>query len=143
VRRYNFWEYSKKQESAFMRWLVPRIARNAELNTRGLMQMKNNPEVTVRSRGVMGKCSFCIQRIRAAGSAAVREGRPKDQFPDGAVVPACMEACPTGAIVFGDVNNPGSRVAALAADPRAMRLLDAVGVKPSISYLTKVRHDKA
>ena len=143
VRRYNFWEMSKKQESAFMRWLVPRIARNAELNTRAPMQMKNNPEVTVRSRGVMEKCSFCIQRIRAAGSEAVREGKAKAHFPDGAVVPACMEACPTGAITFGDVNHPGSRVAALAAHPRAMRLLDAVGVKPSISYLTKVRHDKA
>ena len=143
VRRYNFWEYAKKQESAFMRWLVPRIAKNANLNTRAPMQMKNNPEVTVRSRGVMEKCSFCIQRIRAAGSEAVREGRSKDHFPDGAVVPACMEACPTGAITFGDVNHPGSRVAALAASPRAMRLLDAVGVKPSISYLTKVRHDKA
>ncbi len=143
VRRFNYWELSKKQESAFFRWLVPRIARNAELNTRSPMQMKNNPEVTVRARGVMEKCSFCIQRIRAAGSAATREGRKKDHFPDGAVVPACMEACPTGAIAFGDLNAPGSRVAALAAHPRAMKLLDALGVKPSISYLTKVRHDKA
>ncbi len=143
VRRYNYWEFSKKQESAFFRWLVPRIARNAELNTRAPMQMKNNPEVTVRSRGVMEKCSFCIQRIRAAASEAVSEGRSTDHFPDGAVVPACMEACPTGAITFGDVNDPGSRVATLAAHPRAMRLLDALGVKPSISYLTKVRHDKA
>ena len=143
VRRFNYWELSKKQESAFFRWLVPRIARNAELNTRAPMQMKNNPEVTVRARGVMEKCSFCIQRIRAAGSDAVREGRPKNRFADGAVVPACMEACPAGAITFGDVNNPGSRVAQLAAHPRAMRLLDALGVKPSVSYLTKVRHDKA
>jgi len=95
VRRFNYWELSKKQESAFFRWLVPRIARNAELNTRAPMQMKNNPEVTVRARGVMEKCSFCIQRIRAAGSEAIREGRPTDHFPDGAAVPACLEACPT------------------------------------------------
>lgn len=91
----------------------------------------------------MEKCSFCIQRIRAAGAEAVKQGKTKDHFPDGAVVPACMEACPAGAITFGDVNNPESRVAALSAHPRAMRLLDALGVKPSISYLTKVRHDKA
>ena len=143
VRRYNFWEYSKAQESRLFRWLEPRIAKNAALNTRSPMQMKNNPEVTVRSRGVMEKCSFCIQRIKAARSEATREGRATDHFPDGTVVPACMEACPSHAIVFGDVNAPGSRVAALARDPRAMRLLDAVGVKPSISYLAKVRNDKA
>ncbi len=143
VRRFNYWEYSKAQESVFFRWLEPRIAKNAGLNTRAPMQMKNNPEVTVRSRGVMEKCSFCVQRIRAARSAATTAGASKDHYADGAVVPACMEACPTGAITFGDVNAPGSRVAALAAHPRAMRLLDAVGVKPSISYLTKVRHDKA
>jgi Fe-S-cluster-containing dehydrogenase component/anaerobic selenocysteine-containing dehydrogenase len=143
VRRFNYWEYSKAQESMFFRWLEPRIAKNAALNTRSPMQMKNNPEVTVRSRGVMEKCSFCIQRIRAARSEATREGRAKDHLADGAVVPACMEACPTGAVAFGDVNAPGSRVAALAADPRAMRLLDALGVKPSVSYLAKVRNDKA
>jgi molybdopterin-containing oxidoreductase family iron-sulfur binding subunit len=143
VRRYNFWEYSKAQESRLLRLLEPRIAKNAALNARTPMQMKNNPEVTVRSRGVMEKCSFCVQRIKAARSEATRAGRPTDHFPDGTVVPACMEACPTGAIVFGDLNAPGSRVAALAGDPRAMRLLDALGVGPSISYLAKVRNDKA
>ena len=143
VRRFNFWEYSKAQESSFFRWLEPRIAKNAELNARAPMQMKNNPEVTVRSRGVMEKCSFCIQRIRAARSEATREGKGKDHFADGAVVTACMEACPTNAIVFGDVNAPGAKVAALAAEPRAMKLLESVGVKPSISYLARVRNDKA
>jgi len=143
VRRFNFWEYGKAQESALFRALEPRIRRNAELNARVPMQMKNNPEVTVRNRGVMEKCSFCVQRIRAATAEATREGKDKVHYPDGAVVPACMEACPTGAITFGDANAPGSKVAALAAHPRAMRLLDALGVKPAISYLTKVRNDKA
>lgn len=143
VRRFNYFEYSKPQESAFFRWLVPRIERNAELNTREPMQMKNNPEVTVRSRGVMEKCSFCVQRISAAKADATREGRPKDNLPDGAVVTACMEACPTSAITFGNVNNPASRVATEAASPRAMKLLEALGVKPAISYLTKVRNDQA
>lgn len=143
VRRYNFWEYGKAQESALFRALEPRIKRNAELNTRAPMQMKNNPEVTVRNRGVMEKCSFCIQRIQEAKAAATRDGKDKVHFPDGAVVPACMEACPTGAITFGDVNAPGSQVAALAASPRAMKLLEALNVKPSVSYLTKVRNDKA
>ena len=81
VRRFNYWEFSKTQESAFFRWLEPRIARNAELNTRSPMQMKNNPEVTVRSRGVMEKCSFCIQRIRAAGSEATRDGTVEGPLP--------------------------------------------------------------
>ena len=107
VRRFNYWELSKRQDSSFFRWLVPRIAKNAELNTREPMQMKNNPEVTVRSRGVMEKCSFCVQRIRAARADATREGTSKDHLADGAVVPACMEACPTNAITFGDINAAG------------------------------------
>jgi molybdopterin-containing oxidoreductase family iron-sulfur binding subunit len=143
VRRFNYWELSKKQDSAFFRWLVPRIAANAELNTREPMQLKNNPEVTVRSRGVMEKCSFCVQRIRAARAEATRDGRSKDHFADGEVVPACMEACATGAITFGDRHAPGAKVAELATHPRAMKLLDSLGVKPSVSYLTKVRNDKA
>ncbi|HUU36296.1 MAG TPA: 4Fe-4S dicluster domain-containing protein [Vicinamibacterales bacterium] len=142
VRRFNYWELSKRQDSSFFRWLVPRIAANAELNTREPMQMKNNPEVTVRSRGVMEKCSFCVQRIRAARADATRAGTSKDHLADGAVVPACMEACPTNAITFGDISASASRVAAQAAHPRAMKLLESVGVKPSVSYLTKVRNDK-
>jgi molybdopterin-containing oxidoreductase family iron-sulfur binding subunit len=143
VRRFNFWEYSARQASALFNWLQPRAPRHADLNTRGRMQMKNNPEVTVRSRGVMEKCSFCVQRVREARALATREGRSKDRFADGAVVPACMESCPSGAIVFGDINNPESQVRALAQSPRSMHLLEALGVKPAISYLSKVRNDKA
>jgi molybdopterin-containing oxidoreductase family iron-sulfur binding subunit len=143
VRRYNWFEYSKPQTAAFFALLFPELERHAALNSRGRMQMKNNPEVTVRSRGVMEKCSFCVQRISEARSLATREGRDKDALPDGAVVPACMEACPTGAIVFGDINDPESRVSRLRSDPRAMQLLEATGVKPVISYLTKVRNDNA
>ena len=143
VRRYNWFEYSHPRESWLFNLIVPELKRHAELNTRGRMQMKNNPEVTVRSRGVMEKCSFCIQRIREARAEATRAGMPKDELPDGTVVPACMEVCPTGAIVFGDINDPESRVHALARSPRAMKLLEMTGVKPSISYLTKVRNDKA
>ncbi|MEO8682051.1 MAG: hypothetical protein ABI665_23595, partial [Vicinamibacterales bacterium] len=91
----------------------------------------------------MEKCSFCVQRINAARADAAREGRSKNQLADGAVVPACMEVCPTGAISFGNVNDPTSRIAAAAAAPRAMKLLEGIGVKPSISYLTRVRNDQA
>jgi molybdopterin-containing oxidoreductase family iron-sulfur binding subunit len=143
VRRFNYWEYSAAKQSALFDALDERMKRFAELNARGRMQMKNNPEVTVRSRGVMEKCSFCVQRIREARAEATRQGEKKDHLPEGAVVPACMEACPTGAITFGDVNAPGSRVKELTSHPRAMHLLEALGVKPSISYLTKVRNDKA
>jgi len=142
VRRYNWFEYSKPQSSSFFRLLFPDLKRHAALNTRGRMQMKNNPEVTVRSRGVMEKCSFCVQRIREARAEAIRQGAP-GELADGAVVPACMESCPTGAITFGDLNDPTTRTAKLAADPRAMRLLESTGVKPVISYLTKVRNDNA
>ena len=143
VRRYNWFEYSHPQDNWFFTKVVPKLKRHAELNTRGSMQMKNNPEVTVRSRGVMEKCSFCVQRIREARAEAIRDGKPTKHFDDGSVVPACMEVCPTGAIVFGDINDPGSRVHKLAANPRAMKLLEAIGIKPSVSYLTKVRNDKA
>ena len=143
VRRYNWFEYSSPRTSAIFTRIFPLLKRHSALNTRGRMQMKNNPEVTVRSRGVMEKCSFCVQRIREARAEQARNGKDKTKIPDGGVTPACMESCPTGAIVFGDLNDPNSRVSKLAAGPRSMRLLDAVGVKPSISYLTKVRNDKA
>jgi len=94
-----------------------------------------NPEVTVRPRGVMEKCTFCIQRIEDARMRAKVEGRP---VRDGEVVPACAAACPADAIVFGDINDPGSRVASLSRQDRGYRVLVELGVKPSVTYLTDI-----
>ena len=144
VRRFNYWEYSKAQESAFFR--CARAPHRAQ--RRAEHAQPDADEEQPGGHGAEPRRDGEVLLLHPAdprGPAARRRarGRTKDHFPDGAVVPACMEACPTGAITFGDVNAPGSRVAALAAHPRAMRLLDALGVKPSISYLTKVRNDKA
>ena len=95
-----------------------------------------NPDVTTRSRGVMEKCSFCIQRIEAARIQARAEGR---DIQDGDVQPACAQSCPAGAIVFGDLNDPTSRVSSLAKDPRFYQLLTELNVQPSVGYLRIVR----
>jgi molybdopterin-containing oxidoreductase family iron-sulfur binding subunit len=140
VRRFNWFEYGIARESTLARFLIPQIARHGTLNARGPLPLKNNPEVTVRSRGVMEKCSFCVQRIREARAQATREGRA-GKIADGEVRTACMDACPTNAIVFGNANDMGAKVRASADSPRAMFMLEYLGVKPSIAYLTKVRND--
>jgi len=96
-----------------------------------------NPEVTVRSRGVMEKCTFCVQRLRDAQRTAKREGRP---LRDGQVQTACQQACPTKAISFGDLNDPDSRVARMAASQRGYHLLAELGVRPAITYLARIRN---
>ena len=96
-----------------------------------------NPDVTVRSRGVMEKCSFCIQRIQEAKIEAKRRGTP---LADGVIQPACQQSCPAGAIVFGDLNDPNSRVSALAKSGRAYRVLEELNTQPAVTYLTLVRN---
>jgi molybdopterin-containing oxidoreductase family iron-sulfur binding subunit len=96
-----------------------------------------NPEVSVRSKGVMEKCSFCIQRIKAARTAARQAGRP---IADGEVVPACVQTCPTEALVFGDLSDPRSRVRRLAEGPRAYQAMGHLNTKPAVIYLKKVLH---
>jgi molybdopterin-containing oxidoreductase family iron-sulfur binding subunit len=96
-----------------------------------------NPDVTVRSRGVMEKCSMCVQRIQAGKLEAKIEGQP---VADGAIVTACSEACPTNAITFGDMNDTGSAVAADKQDKRTYMSLEEVGTRPSVSYKVKVRN---
>ena len=102
------------------------------------LDMQLNPDVTVRSRGIMEKCTFCVQRIRSAELKARDEERP---IADGEVVPACAQTCPSRAIVFGDANDPSSRVTALARDRRAFRALEELGTSPAITYLARVREE--
>jgi molybdopterin-containing oxidoreductase family iron-sulfur binding subunit len=94
-----------------------------------------NPDVSIRSRGVMEKCSFCVQRIRRAERTARKEGR---EVADGEFAPACVQACPTDALVFGDANNAQSRVSKLKQDSRHYRLLEHTGAEPNAIYLKKV-----
>jgi molybdopterin-containing oxidoreductase family iron-sulfur binding subunit len=97
-----------------------------------------NPDVTVRSKGVMEKCSFCVQRIKEAHGIAKNEKRP---IADGEVVPACVQTCPTGALVFGNLLDPASRVRRLADDARAYQVMGYLNTKPAVIYLKKVRQE--
>ena len=90
-----------------------------------------NPDVTVRSRGIMEKCTFCIQRIRRA----TRGGK---EVEDGEIAPACVQACPTQALNFGDFEDSNSRVSRLAKDSRGYQLLKELGTSPNVVYLKKV-----
>ena len=117
VRRFNFLLYQDWDTSTF--------------------KMMRNPEVTVRSRGVMEKCTYCVQRISRARIDAKNQGR---DMKDGDVVTACEAACPAQAIVFGDVNDPGSRVSRLKASERSYGLLTELQTKPRTTYLAAVRN---
>ena len=117
VRRFNFFNWSKTLPVE--------------------VQMTQNPNVTVRSRGVMEKCSFCIQRIRRANIKANVENTT---LKDGDVVTACQQACPTGAIVFGDINNPASKVVEYRNNDRRYEMLAELNTKPRTSYLGRVRN---
>jgi molybdopterin-containing oxidoreductase family iron-sulfur binding subunit len=98
-------------------------------------KMMRNPEVSIRSRGVMEKCTYCIQRITHGRITAERENR---KVRDGEIVTACQQACPAGAITFGDLNDPQSRVAKLQADQRTYRLLADLNTRPRTAYMAVV-----
>ncbi len=94
-----------------------------------------NPDVTVRTKGLMEKCTFCLQRIRRTTRLAKDEGRAvRDQE----VQPACVQSCPTGALMFGDLRDPNSKVSKVAKDERHYTLLEDLGTKPAVTYLKKV-----
>jgi molybdopterin-containing oxidoreductase family iron-sulfur binding subunit len=120
VRRFNFFNY--------------------RLNLSETEKMVMNPEVTVRSRGVMEKCTYCVQRIMAAKVRAKNDRRP---IRDGEVVPACAQACPTGSIIFGDLNDKDSAAARLHADGRAYALLPELNLRTRTVYLARIRNPRA
>jgi MoCo/4Fe-4S cofactor protein with predicted Tat translocation signal len=124
VRRFNWFNYPNNSEFDF------------NMND-DLGKMVLNPDVTVRSRGVMEKCSMCVQMTQATILKAKKEGRPvnTNEFST-----ACSNACSTGAMVFGDVNKEDDTVTALAKDKRAYHLLEQVGTKPNVVYHVKVRN---
>jgi MoCo/4Fe-4S cofactor protein with predicted Tat translocation signal len=117
VRRFNFFQYAD--------WDTPSL------------KALRNPNVTVRSRGVMEKCTYCVQRINASKIQAEKEERP---LRDGEIVTACEAVCPARAIVFGDLNDPDSRVAKLKADPRNYGLLVDLNTRPRTTYLARLRN---
>jgi len=97
-----------------------------------------NPNVTVRSKGVMEKCSFCIQRIKVAHGVAKNENR---MIQDGDVVPACVQTCPTGALTFGNLMDKNSSARTLANDLRAYQVMGYLNTKPAVIYLKKVTQE--
>jgi len=98
----------------------------------GLMEAQLNPDVSVRSRGVIEKCTFCVQRIRRAELTAQQEGRALEE---GDIQPACVQTCPPSALIFGDLNDPDSDVSELNRSQRAFHLLDELGTEPAVTYL--------
>jgi molybdopterin-containing oxidoreductase family iron-sulfur binding subunit len=127
VRRFNWFRYNENEQFDFNMF-----------DDMGKMVL--NPDVTVRSRGVMEKCSMCVQRIQAGKLSAKKKGeRPVD----GSIKTACQQACPTNAITFGDFNDENSAVRKAWNDERKYQLLEEVGTQPSVYYLTKVRNKSA
>jgi MoCo/4Fe-4S cofactor protein with predicted Tat translocation signal len=130
VRRFNWFSYYSNEKFETV---------NGHMFT-DLGRMVLNPDVTVRARGVMEKCSFCIQRIQLGKLEAKKQKRrPKD----GEIVTACAQSCPTEAIVFGDMRDPESRISKLLRredGERAFHALDAINVQPNVTYLTKIRN---
>ncbi|MFZ9889442.1 MAG: 4Fe-4S dicluster domain-containing protein, partial [Myxococcota bacterium] len=136
VRRFNFFDYS---HSANL-YLEPQIAKRQKT-----LKMLRNPDVTVRYRGVMEKCTYCTQRIQLAKYEAKKRGEDPRDLPDGAVTPACVQTCPTNAIVFGSVNGKKtdgslSEVAKRKSSDRNYEMLSELNVRPRTTFLAKLRN---
>jgi molybdopterin-containing oxidoreductase family iron-sulfur binding subunit len=117
VRRFNFLLYQD--------WDTPQY------------KLMRNPEVSIRSRGVMEKCTFCTQRIAIARIEAEKDGR---RIVDGEVLTACQAACPTDAIIFGDLNDPNSQVTRVKQDKRNYKLLNELNTQPRTTYMAELKN---
>jgi Fe-S-cluster-containing hydrogenase components 1 len=147
VRRFNFFDYNQRPVgkrkikgafSIYEEYFAPLTTKGAP----DIIKMQKNPNVTVRMRGVMEKCTFCVQRIEEAKIAAhARAGASADTLiPRDSFTTACAQACPTGAIVFGDIKDPESSVSKIKQQDRNYRLLDYLNVVARTSYLARVRN---
>ncbi|MBI4500242.1 MAG: molybdopterin-dependent oxidoreductase [Gemmatimonadetes bacterium] len=123
VRYFNWYDASEPGAATFA-WPEP-------------LHLLLNPDVTVRSKGVMEKCTFCVQRIRGKQHEARMRGSP---LKDGEIQTACQQTCPSEAIVFGDLNDPASQVSKLAQDQRGYAVLEGLNTRPSVTYLQKIRN---
>lgn len=152
VRRFNFFNWN--EEPVNKKYLGLNVLSEGDVaeekaENRNLAGMVYNPEVTVRSRGVMEKCTYCIQRIQVAKiesrNQGMKNGEPNRKVPDGMIQTACQQTCPTGAIVFGDLSDKNSRVSQLHymsehRHPRAYGMLAEMNVRPRTAYLARIRN---
>jgi Fe-S-cluster-containing dehydrogenase component/anaerobic selenocysteine-containing dehydrogenase len=129
VRRFNYLDFT----------VTGNVYRNPHQAERhDIYKMARNPDVTVRYRGVMEKCTYCTQRVEEAKISFKRAGGDRKQLPDGAVTPACAQACPTDAIVFGNINDPKSRVNQLKQVDRNYETLQELNIRPRTTYLARL-----
>ncbi|OGQ12852.1 MAG: hypothetical protein A2138_07815 [Deltaproteobacteria bacterium RBG_16_71_12] len=131
VRRFNYLDFTT----------TGNIYRNQLMADRTkTLALQRNPNVTVRYRGTMEKCTYCTQRIEEAKIAAKRHGDDRKKLPDGAATPACEQTCPTNAIVFGNINDPTSRVARLKLSERNYEMLQELNARPRTTFLARIRN---
>jgi molybdopterin-containing oxidoreductase family iron-sulfur binding subunit len=124
VRRFNFYHFA---DNARNNMPSPEDA--------PVLKLLNNPDVTVRGRGVMEKCTYCVQRINEARKTAKKENR---KIEDGEVVTACQAACPTQAIIFGNMNDPEAAITRAKAEPHDYSLLPELNTRPRTTYLVRI-----
>jgi MoCo/4Fe-4S cofactor protein with predicted Tat translocation signal len=145
VRRFNYLNYSDNQPNfsdrivgeVFNQSLIPGPLHSPRKEGLALIRLMNNPDVTVRGRGIMEKCTYCTQRISYARIEAKKAGR---EIRDGDIVTACQQACPTQTIVFGNIADKNSAVSKMRSDPRSYLLLEELQTRPRTSHLAKLRN---